>query len=66
LLKKTQNLQNIQKVLPFYTLSNFGIIVAGVLPTLENQSLAHRFAVPPLPQAGEGCGQLIFRAQTKM
>ena len=31
-----------------------------------NESLTHRFAVPPLPQAGEGCCQLIFRRQTKM
>ena len=28
-----------------------------------NDSLTHRFAVPPLPQAGEGCGQLIGNAQ---
>jgi hypothetical protein len=26
-----------------------------------SESLTHRFAVPPLPQAGEGCCQLIFR-----
>jgi hypothetical protein len=30
-----------------------------------SESLTHRFAVPPLPQAGEGCCQLIFRGQTK-
>jgi hypothetical protein len=28
-----------------------------------SESLTHRFAVPPLPQAGEGCCQLIFRPQ---
>ena len=31
-----------------------------------SESLTHRFAVPPLPQAGEGYCQLIIRAQTKM
>ena len=30
------------------------------------ESLTHRFAVPPLPQAGEGYRQLIFRGQVKM
>ena len=29
-----------------------------------SESLTHRFAVPPLPQAGEGCYQLIFRSRT--
>ena len=29
-------------------------------------ALTHRFAVPPLPQAGEGCCELIFHLQTKM
>jgi hypothetical protein len=28
--------------------------------------LTHRCAVPPLPQAGEGCCQPIFRGETKM
>ena len=31
-----------------------------------SEALTHRFAVPPLPQAGEGCCQLIFHLQTKM
>ena len=31
-----------------------------------SESLTHRFAVPPLPQPGEGCCQLIFRCQSKM
>jgi len=29
-----------------------------------SESLTHRFAVPPLPQAGEGCCQLTFHGQT--
>ena len=29
------------------------------------ESLTHRFAVPPLPQKGEGCCQLIFCSQAK-
>ena len=31
-----------------------------------SDSLTHRCAVPPLPQAGEGCCELIFRGQAKM
>jgi hypothetical protein len=31
-----------------------------------SESLTHRFAVPPLPQAGEGYFQLIPRCQTQM
>ena len=31
-----------------------------------SESLTHRCAVPPLPQAGEGYCQLIFRGQDKM
>ena len=31
-----------------------------------SEALTLRFAVPPLPQAGEGCCQLIFHVQTKM
>jgi hypothetical protein len=31
-----------------------------------SEPLTHRFAVPPFPQAGEGCCQLIFHLQTKM
>jgi len=31
-----------------------------------SEALTLRFAVPPLPQAGEGCCQLIFHLQTKM
>ena len=30
-----------------------------------SESLTHRFAVPPLPQAGEGCHPLLFRGQIK-
>ena len=29
-----------------------------------SNSLTHRYAVPPLPQAGEGCCQLSFGCQT--
>jgi len=29
------------------------------------ESLTHRIAVPPLPQAGEGCHRLLFRGQIK-
>ena len=31
-----------------------------------SEALTHRFAVPPPPQAGEGCCQLIFHLQTKI
>jgi hypothetical protein len=31
---------------------------------MSSESLTHRFTVPPLPQAGEGCYQRIFRGQT--
>ena len=31
-----------------------------------SEALTHRFAVPPLPQAGEGCCQPIIRRQTKL
>jgi len=30
-----------------------------------SESLTHRFAAPPLPQAGEGCHPLLFRGQIK-
>ena len=39
----------------------------GLLSSCKvSASLTHGFAVPPVPQAGEGCCQLIFRSQTKM
>ena len=31
-----------------------------------SESLTHRFAVPPLPQAGEGCCQLTVLGQTNI
>jgi len=36
----------------------------GAFPSVTiSESLTHRFAVPPFPQAGEGCHPLLFRGE---
>ena len=47
--------------------NNLEATLSGTCPGHgEGESLTHRFAVPPLPQAGEGYRQLIFCRHTKV